>query len=274
LQNTDPAQLQRDYEGYVLGEIQNKIEARIREIAVWYRDKIGSVEPIDDIIERVHQEATELWRAAWRRAILQVNRVLSRLWPPAKTLILVWVGEERAKHPGTDLSGPVEDLDYIGSLATGYKGPPKQQIRFNPDSFDVDANLEAPPLAKWALKVQTPPSRPDRGRIFGRKTGIAPLNNFSNQAHAELGARVKGYNSSDPFDVAIASPDLPEQERESRATERLYRLRTTLDPANYKRMLDELDAGGYLKTGGTAVREDLTEAQFKELSVIMDKYGP
>ena len=274
LQSTDPAQLQRDYEAYVLGNIQGEIEKKIREIAAWYRDKIDSMESIDEIIERVHEEGTELWRAAWRRAILQVNRVLSRLWPPAKTLILVWVGEQRAKFPHVDLSGSVGELDYIGSLATGYKGPPKQQIRFNPDSFDVDANLVAPPLAKYALAVDPKKPRPDRKRIFGRATNIAPLNDFSNQAHTELSARVQGYNSSDLFDVAIESVELPEQQRERVATERLYKLRTSLDATTYKKMLDELNAGGYLSSGGEAVRADLTDAQFKEMNAIMDRYEP
>ncbi len=271
LRNTDPERARQDYERYVLGSIQSEIEQCNRDISAWYRDRTGSTESDEELMERVHAEGTELWRAAWRRAILQVNRVLARLWPPARTRILLWVGQQRARLPHLDLSGAVGELDYIGSLATGYKGPPKQQIRFNPDSFDVDANLSAPPLAKYAIAVDG--ARPDRQRIFGRTTSISPLNEFSSQAHGELSARVDGYNTSDPFDVAIESVELPEQERERRATERLYGLRDTLSQADYARMLDELTRGGYLQPGGTAVREDLSNEQFNEMNAIMDRYS-
>jgi hypothetical protein len=270
LQNTDPAKSQHDYETYVLGNIQDQIDKTVHAIAVWYKAKTGDTESIEDLIERVHTEGTELWRASWRRAILQVNRVLSLLWPPAKTLILVWVGREQAKNPHIDLSGPVGELDYIGSLSTGYKGPPKQQIRFNPSKFDVDANLYAPPLAKYAIAIDG--LSPDRKRIFGNTTTITPLKDFSKQAHSELSAKVDGYNKGDPFDVAIDAPELPTQTRERVATERLYKLRTSLDAAQYKKMVDELKTGGYLTSDGQAVRGDLTDAQFNEMNAIMDRY--
>ncbi len=272
---TDRSQIEGEYKTEV-SKIKDDIDAHLRKVASWYKVKTGSPETIEEIIERVHTEGTELWRAAWRRAILQVNRVLARLWPPAKTAILVWVGVQRMRHPHVDLSGPVGELDYIGSLATGYKGPPKQLIRFNPDQFDVDANLVAPPLAKWALAVDptVPKPRPDKGRIFGRTTGIEPLNRFSGDAHAELTARVHGYNSADPFDVAIASAELPEQERERVATERLYRLRDSLPAPRYQQLLDDLRSGGFLNSAGTAIRANLTEAEFDEVNTIMDRYGP
>ncbi|MGA8432357.1 MAG: DUF4157 domain-containing protein [Candidatus Sulfotelmatobacter sp.] len=274
LKNTDTDAYQALYE-FEVGEVmQGKIDKMVHDIASWYKIKTGSPESESDIIEEVHKEGTELWRAAWRRAILQVNRVLSRLWPPAKTSILVWLGRERAKNPGVNLSGPVGDLDYIGSLSTGYKGPPKQQIRFDPDNFDVDANLKAPPLAKWALALDPKHPRPDRQRIFGRTTSIDPLNNFSDQAHAELVARAQGYKTSEKFDVALAAEDLPEQKREQGLTERLYKLRDDLDEDDYREMLGELDRGGYLKKGGNAVRGDLSEAEFKAASAIMDRYEP
>lgn len=268
----DPKEAQRKYESSVLGTIEKEIDERIHKIAEWYKTKTGSKETIEDIIERVHKEGTELWRAAWRKAILQVNRVLARLWPPAKTQILVWVGMQRTRFPHIDLSGSVGELDYIGSLATGYKGPPKQQIRFNPDSFDVDANLVAPPLAKYAVAIDH--ERPDRGKIFGRTTSIAPLNKFSDEAQSELKARVDGYNSSDQFDVAIAADELPEQKRERVSTERLYKFRSTLSPTKYKQLLDDLSAAGFLKSGGNSVREDLSDEEFKKMNAIMDRYGP
>jgi hypothetical protein len=270
ISNTDPESARRDYEAYVLGHIQAEIDACNRAIAVWYRDKTGSTESIDEIIERVHGEGTELWREAWRAAIIQVNRVLAALWPPAKAAIVQWVSAQRARFPGVDLSGSVGELDYIGSLATGYKGPPKQQIRFNPDKFDVDANLPAPPLAKYAIAIDH--ITPDRRRIFGRTTSITPLKEFSDESHSVLSAQVRGYDTSDPFDVAIDSPELPVQERQRRVTERLYQLRTRLDEPTYRRLVDELTAGGYLDLDSKAVSADLTAAQFNEMTVIMDRY--
>jgi Domain of unknown function (DUF4157) len=253
-------------------QIQSEIDDLNRRIAVWYRQRTGSTDSIEDIIENVHLQGTELWRAEWRRAILQVNRVLDRLWPPAKTRILVWIGEQRASHPGVDLSGNVSNIDYIGSLATGFKGPPKQHVRFNPDKFDVDANLAAPPLQKYAMTIQG--AIPDRGRIFGRNVpSITPLIEFSDLAHAELASRAPGYDSTDPFDVAIDAPDLPVQARQQTATDRLYQLRNECDPARYSALLGELRAGGFLNSPGNAVRDDLTEAEFNQLQAILDRHA-
>ena len=270
ISNTDPNRVRRDYEAYVLGTIQKEIDDENRAIAVWYLAQTGEPKTVDEIIEEVHGEGTELWRAAWRDAIIKVNRVLAELWPPAKASVQQWLDQQRAGHPGVDLSGSIGELDYIGSLATGYKGPPKQLIRFNPDKFDVDANLPAPPLAKYAIAIDH--ITPDRSRIFGRTTSITPLTQFSNETHAALGARVKGYDKSDPFDVAIDAPELPHQEWERRASERLYELRKHLDESTYVRMLGELSAGGYLKPDGKTVRTDLTQTQFNEMMAIMDRY--
>jgi hypothetical protein len=272
LSNTDPEKARRKYEDYVLGDIQKEIDDCNRAIAVWYRDKTGSTETIDEIIERVHGGGTELWRAAWKAAILRVNRVLAELWPPAKAATLHWLFQQRARLPHLDLSGGVGDVDYIGSLATGYKGPPKQQVRFNPDKFDVDANLVAPPLAKYAIAADH--VSPDKKRVFVllHNTSIAPLREFCARTHAELIAKEKGYDASDPFDVAIDSPELPHQEFNRLATERLYGLRTKLAEATYLKMIDELTAGGYLVPPNKAVRGDLSESQFKEMTAIMDRY--
>jgi hypothetical protein len=274
LSKTDTKKIENKYTAEVLGRIQAEIDKTNHEIAEWYKKNTGSTETIEEIIERVHTEGTELWRADWRRAILQVNRVLARLWPPAQAAIVVWIVDQRSKHPGEDLSGDVGELDYTGSLATGFKGPPKQQIRFNPEKFDVDANLEAPPLEKYAVKINH--LKPHHERIFGRQTTIDPLNKFSDDAHTELAARVDGYDASNPldkFDVAIAAHDLPEEERRVQATNRLYKLRPpTLDETKYKKMLDELNAGGYLKSTGREVRDDLTDVQFSEMNAIMDRY--
>jgi Domain of unknown function (DUF4157) len=270
LRATDPERARTEYEEAVLGGIQREIDSCTRSIAVWFKEKTGSSESIDEIIERVHEVGTERWREAWRRAILQVNRVLARLWPPARTQIVVWLDLQRRTRPDLDLEGTVGELDYIGSLATGFKGPPKQQIRFNPSKFDVDANLEALPLAKFAMAVDR--LTPDRRRIFGNKTTIDPLKTFSAQAHAELQARVTGYDPAPPpFDVAIDAPELPVQIRERIATERLYRLRERMVTSRYQQMLEEIRGRGFLTAEGR-VRRDLTQGEFDQLQAIMDRF--
>ena len=268
--NTDTDEARQKYEDYVLGTIQQEIDKCNRDIAAWYIAKTGSTETVDEIIERVHAGGTELWRDAWKNAILQVNRVLAETWPTGKVAIVEWIAQKRAESPGLDLKGDVGDLQYIGSLATGYKGPPKQQIRFNPDKFDVDANLEAPPLAKYAIAHDH--LSPDRKRIFGRKTSITPLISFSDRTHTELSDRVKGYDKSEPFDVVIDAPELPTQEHSRLATERIYRLRAHLPEATYLKMIDELKAGGYIDPQTNAVPEHISETQFKEMTTIMDRY--
>jgi hypothetical protein len=268
--NTDTDEARQKYEDYVLGTIQQEIDKCNRDIAAWYIAKTGSTETVDQIIERVHAGGTELWRDAWKDAILQVNRVLAETWPTGKVAIVEWIAQKRAEMPGLDLKGDVGDLQYIGSLATGHKGPPKQQIRFNPDKFDVDANLEAPPLAKYAIGHDH--ISPDRKRIFGRNTSISPLVSFSDRTHTELSDRVKGYDKSEPFDVVIDAPELPTQERSRLATERIYQLRARLPENTYLKMIDELKAGGFIDPKTNAVPEHISETHYKEMTAIMDRY--
>jgi hypothetical protein len=272
ISNTDVAELQRRFRENILGEMGGRIDRLNHEIAEWYRDRTGSSEDVETIIERIHAEGTEMWRRQWLAAVLAVNRVLSRLWPPARRRLEAFAALQRRLHPDIDLSGSIGELSYIGSLAKGYKGPPKQYVRFNPDSFDVDANLDAPPLAKYAKAIDG--AIPDRERIFGRQTSIYPLNQFSDQAHLELSQEVRGYNTSDEFDVVIKADPTDEQRRHTEATERIYGLRTTLDPSRYRAMLDELDAEGLLAAGGSAVRPDLSETELERLNEILDRYDP
>jgi len=270
LRNTDPEGARKEYESRVLGTIQQEIDDENHKIAVWYLAKTGESKTVDEIIEEVHGEGTELWRAAWRETIIKVNRVLAELWPPAKASTQQWLGEKRAEHPDVDLTGSIGELDYTGSLATGYKGPPKQLIRFNPEKFDVDGNVVAPPLAKYAIAIDH--LEPKRQKIFSRYTSIDPLKSFAHETDAVLGSRLNGYDKSDPFDVVIEAPELPHQEWARRATERLYELRKRLDASTYLRLMDELKAGGYLKPDGQKVRDDLTQTQFDAMMAVMDRY--
>lgn len=272
-QDTDT--LRRDFEQRILTDIQGRITRLTREIAEWYKTRTGSTEDPDALTERIHQEGTEIWRSAWRDAIFNVNRILSRLWPTAKARINGWIADQRRLHPGKDLSGTVGDVDYIGSLATGVKGAPKQFIRFNPEKFDVDANLQAPPLEKYAVNIRG--ISPDRGRIFAilHNTTITPLVTFCQDAHRELSV-VHGYNTGDPFDVAINASDTRQQDRSIRGTERIYALRQRLqnDPARYDRMIQELRTGGLLReeNGSWQLKPELTHAESVQLNEILRRY--
>ncbi len=271
----DTGAIRADYQRNTLRRIERLINDLVREIALWYQFKTGSRDNLDDIIERVHAEGTELWRQAWQRAVVAVNLVLARLWPVAKNRIVNFIVMQRGIHPGVDLSGSIGDVSYIGSTAIGYKGPPKQYIRFNPEKFDVDANLAAPPLAKYAVNIDG--ATPDRGRILDKETSIVPLRQFSDQAHQELAQNVDGYDTSDPFQVAIQTPDTPEQSREAQATNRIYTLRDDLDEALYQSMINELRAEALvawdLEEGGQRVRKNLTAAEFQRLTQILDRYS-
>lgn len=109
---------------------------------------------------------------------------------------------QQGSHPGTRL---------YRSLAKGYKGPPKQHFRFDPTDFDVDANLYAPALAEYAVRVDG--QTPDRERIFGRNTSNRPLHDFSDKIQKELVNRIDGIEEdpNDLFDVAIYATSTPEQ---------------------------------------------------------------
>ena len=273
LRTQDTERLVREFETNILNEMAGRINRLNVEIAEWYIAKSGSRETVAEVIERIHIEATELWRTEWRAAIFAVNRILSRLWPVAKINIQTWVAVQRGIHVGEDLTGAIGDIDYIGSLATGYKGAPKQYVRFNPEKFDVDANIEAPPLSKFAMNIIG--ILPDRNRIFaiGAATHIDPLIDFCHTAGAELAA-VDGYDTTDAFDVVIKAPNTAGQTRSNTATERVYTLRSVLIGSRYYQMVNELRAVGLLsdENGDWQVKAELSRTETQRFNSILSRY--
>jgi phage host-nuclease inhibitor protein Gam len=249
-----------------VNSIKAEIDSLLTQIASWYKSNTGKE------AENVHKDGTELWRQAWKDAIVKVNTILASLWPQAKENIKAWVEQKKSERPDVNMEGKIGELDYIGSLAKGYKGPPKQYVRFNPENFDVDANLKAPPLAAYAMKVND--ARPDRKRIFGRDTEITPLNDFSDQAHKQL-IKVEGIKDEpdDKFDVVIEAEETTEQEQARGSTEKLYRLRPPkLTPEDYQNLIKKLKDKNLLEQGDGTVREDLTSQKYQELSEILADY--
>lgn len=273
VENADPEASRRSFEAGVRRDIESQIDALNHEIASWYKAETGSDETLDQIIERIHVAGTRLWREEWLDAVLAVNRVLSSLWPPAKTRIISWVEEQRRLHPGEDLNGTVNELDYVGSLATGVKGAPKQFIRFNVNSFDVDGNLEAAPLAKYAMKIDG--IKPDRQRIFtlAQETSITPLINFCHDAHRAL-SEVRGYKAEDQFDVVIKAPETAEQRRGRLGTDRIYALRETLEESRYNAMIEELRNAGLMEEAdeGHKLKEEMTREEERTMNRILRRY--
>ena len=266
-------QTQRDFKENTLRKIEIEINGLNREIASWYKKKTGDKAGIDTIIEKVHKTGTELWRGEWLDLILRVNRILSSLWPAARERIINWLNEKRKTHPGADLSGKVANIDYVGSLATGYKGAPKQFARFNVYKFDVDANIEAPPLAKYAMNIDH--IKPDRKRIFalGQGTSITPLLDFCFDAHQSL-STLKEFDGKDPFDVVINAPELPDQKRGREGTERIYKLREKIGEGRYNDMIRELINAGLLLQAevGFRLKEELSKEEAATLNTILKKY--
>jgi hypothetical protein len=274
-------QTRKKFEKDTLEKIEGEINTLNHSIANWYKGKSGDTDDLDTIIEKIHKKGTELWREEWGALILAVNRILSSLWPPARTRIINWVNEQRKLHPGADLSGPVGNIDYVGSLATGIKGAPKQFARFNVNKFDVDANLVAPPLAKFAMTFDH--VKPDRKRIFaiGQGTSITPLLDFCFDTHRSL-SNVKGYDGKEQFDVVIDAPELPEQEWNRKGTERIYSIREDLrkklgdkpGEVRYNSMIEELSSAGLLEPAdrGLQLKQEPTKDQAAKLNPILKKY--
>ena len=269
----DVPKTRKDFEQQVLKRIEGEINTLNHDIAGWFKLLTGDPRDVEAIIEWAHKEGTELWRQDWRALILAVNRVISSLWPPARQRIIAWVEQQRKLHPGADLSGDVENIDYVGSLATGYKGAPKQFVRFNVNKFDVDANLDAPPLAKFAMTFDH--VKPDRKRIFtiAQGTSITPLIDFAHDAGHMLSA-IPGYDVKELFDVVINAPELAEQKRGREGTERIYKLREKLGQAKYNSLVSEIKAAGLLEEGETGwqLRGELTRDEAAQLNKILKKY--
>jgi hypothetical protein len=143
-------------------------------------------------------------------------------------------------------------------------GPPKQSVRFQPEKFDVDANLYAPPLATYGAQIG---ADIDRGRIAGNKLGISAINKFEQDVHQDL-KKVEGYDQGDPLSLVIEAkaimeldplePDavtkLKHSEEDLSIRDRIWRLRSGPEPEILSQIGSDLSvlglgdyAGGILK---------------------------
>jgi hypothetical protein len=146
-----------------------------------------------------------LWHERWLLTSRTVNQILAKHWKNAESAIK----QEVSALGYDDADGEAWDFDYIGSLAKGVKGPPKQHIAFDADKFDVDANLEARSLSEYAL-TQAAPSKVDRGAIKGRDANllkIKALKSFQDAIHRDL-CELPGYDQSEEFEVFVKAEPL------------------------------------------------------------------
>ena len=99
----------------------------------------------------------KLWRKQWLTTKRAVDTAMTALWNPWKTTLKAKAKTNRGDNAisNTDWSDRVDrenwKISYGGSLAKGYKGPPKQNTRFMASNFDVDANMDAPAIAEFLI---------------------------------------------------------------------------------------------------------------------------
>ncbi|WP_289659376.1 eCIS core domain-containing protein [Flavobacterium panacagri] len=116
---------------------------------------------------------TEIWRKDWLKTKTAIDNALGNLWGRWQTKLKV-----RARKNYGLLSKPVAlnrakwnkqvanekwSIYYGGSLAKGYKGPPKQNTRFLASNFDVDANMDAPSISEYLINKKG--KKVDRGQL-------------------------------------------------------------------------------------------------------------
>lgn len=169
----------------------------------------------------------DIWREKWLNAINHSNIILLQEWSIFENPIRNFI--RQYYNLPADSIIPLH-LSYIGSTATGYKGPPKQRIQFDSEHFDIDANLDAPLLADYAVYVDN--IQPDRNRIFARNTSITPLVNFCAVVDNRLKAEVDGIDLYDVFDVAIKADDTDVTTFDYNLQELLYNIRLN-NPRGY-----------------------------------------
>lgn len=177
---------------------------------------------------------SDIWREKWLNAIESVNIILLEEWSIFENPIRDFIRTHYRLPADTIIQ---LDLSYIGSTATGYKGPPKQRIQFNPELFDVDANLDAPHLAYYAIQKDN--IQPDRNRIFARKTSITPLIDFCAVVDNRLKTTVPGIDLYDTFDVAIKADDTKATNFDDNLQELLYDIRKN-NPQGYSNVANNM----------------------------------
>ena len=203
---------------------------------------------------------TDIWRNNWLTIKGCIDDAINSIWPDHQTKIknqAVRNLSEEISEPQIGVQEEPWKLSYIGSLAKGYKGPPKQNTRFFSESFDVDANLDAPSVAYYLILRG---GNIDRGQLIPTKETLVPsmdkdINNaIIKKLVKKLGkeeADIKEILSED-FETRVNVPDkekinafssaekikkaITDSEREQEVRDKITRLRYT-SPQNMSKIL-------------------------------------
>ncbi len=150
-----------------------KLKTEIEQFAASLKKK--HIPDIDS--EDVATDGVDLWRQRWLKVKDSVDTALTAEWPKRKGAIeKAAVSNFNKETDGKKIEESAVkaenwNLSYGGSLAKGYKGPPKQNTRFLSSYFDVDANMDAPLVADYLiLKGKTI----DRGQLEPTKETKIP----------------------------------------------------------------------------------------------------
>lgn len=117
-------------------------------------------------VERVIEE---VWKPRFLKARKVVDRALHNTWGGETAKLKRHMRQKLPvddTYSGVDWGKIVDDdtmeLKYGGSLARGWKGPPKQAVAMTPYAFDVDANLTSNSIA---MRLLSNAAEVDRGQI-------------------------------------------------------------------------------------------------------------
>lgn len=197
--------------------IRVNVAARAADIQQYITDNSEDAPSMEDI----HQDGTGMWRDKWHDIVLAVNRVLVNAWPIWQERLRAWVQARLDDGLGYMNPALINGLDYIGSLAKGYKGPPKQGVRFMPEKFDVDANLDAPVLAAYA--IQESGAKIDRGRIWSQDANIEVVTQMEQDIQQQLvaaGLEDMGMDPGEPFEAVIDATNMDQIQHDGAANAR------------------------------------------------------
>ncbi len=275
LNNQDEQALVNEFQEYMIGKKQ-EVDKRNERAARWYQVELanrGTLLSIDEINQRVNVGGFLIWREKWLGAALAVNRILLASWPPAKQRIKNWVIRN---IPGGDANS-IGELNYLGSLAKGYKGPPKQYIEFYSRNFDVDADLEAPVLADYGVNERD--VTVDRGSFKSEELGIPVMDSFRENVHQEMADNVFGYDENEEFEIFIHAEHTDQHkanERLENAKREIFLMRRKLLPENYQLLIEDLNQAGLLavsENGSLDVHEKVKEqAHYDRFMGIIKQY--
>ncbi|HAS43018.1 MAG TPA: hypothetical protein DCS93_21240 [Microscillaceae bacterium] len=166
-------------------------------------DRINSSD--EDIINNAEDKGKHIWREQWHGAVMAVNEILTEEWDIAKPEIEAWAQNKKDEGEQYMRKGYNYKLDYIGSLAKGYKSAAKQYLHFHPEKFDVDSALIAPHLALYVILHED--QKVDRGSV--KSKGIEPLEDFEKKTWGKL-QQIAGIDLDDPFEVFIRTDGMQE----------------------------------------------------------------